>query len=404
VIFLVISSLLSLGLIWAVNALARNKGWGMAGACCFAAVASLFSFGLLSTAIGFQSALTVAGLLACIVFRCNPKAVLPVSIAALVASYAFFLLPRFVELRKIARLRQENPLVSVADRLQYEAKAVDAFLRTDDASQLHELNPDIEQRLSMVEGGFFGSNQSQRQDSLHSLHFDISDDFVMARGFGPVRMAEIRTEGIDLPNSPPIPLPSAPAEPDHDFERNSAAPLANQTVANTTPTRGALLSMHDSGIRDFIEPERMGFVKDRDHVAGFISHRFTKLPEPALPNDRSRARWQITRLALVSLLTHEVPVAYVSKNLPQMDELRDAATRPLDSFEQQAIDRLRADDDLVIDDGADRIRMMGSLRAGKNCLNCHSVRRGDLLGALSYELVPARPAPKQGPPASPPSS
>jgi hypothetical protein len=49
--------------------------------------------------------------------------------------------------------------------------------------------------------------------------------------------------------------------------------------------------------------------------------------------------------------------------------------------------------DFVIDDNDDRIRMVGSLRAGKNCLECHSVRRGELLGAFSYELVPTRPLP-----------
>jgi hypothetical protein len=74
-----------------------------------------------------------------------------------------------------------------------------------------------------------------------------------------------------------------------------------------------------------------------------------------------------------------------------MDELRDAPTRPLDDFERGAIDRLRSDEDLVIDDAPNRIRMVGSLRAGKDCLECHSVRRGELLGAFSYELIGGRP-------------
>jgi len=91
-------------------------------------------------------------------------------------------------------------------------------------------------------------------------------------------------------------------------------------------------------------------------------------------------------------------VAYVSKNLPQMDELRDAQTRPLDDFEQHALDRLRSDEDLVIDDAPNRIRMVGSLRAGKDCLECHSVRRGELLGAFSYELIGGRPIPVRAEP------
>jgi len=88
-------------------------------------------------------------------------------------------------------------------------------------------------------------------------------------------------------------------------------------------------------------------------------------------------------------------VAYVSKNLPQMDELRAAPTRPLDPFEQQSINRLRADEDVMIDETPARIRMIGSLRASKTCLECHSVRRGDLLGALTYELVPTKPTRKK---------
>jgi len=57
----------------------------------------------------------------------------------------------------------------------------------------------------------------------------------------------------------------------------------------------------------------------------------------------------------------------------------------------QALDRLRSDD------APNRIRMVGSLRAGKDCMECHSVRRGELLGAFSYELVPVRPVPVKEP-------
>ena len=150
--------------------------------------------------------------------------------------------------------------------------------------------------------------------------------------------------------------------------------------------------MHDAGFQDFIDPDRIGFVMGRDHVAGFQSHRFTKLPAAPEQKAQPRQQWQIIRLELVSLLKHEVPVAYVSENLPLMDELRDAPTRPLDEFERRALDRLRLDEDLLIDDTANRIRMVGSLRAAKSCLDCHSVQRGDLLGALTYELVPVRTA------------
>ena len=42
----------------------------------------------------------------------------------------------------------------------------------------------------------------------------------------------------------------------------------------------------------------------------------------------------------------------------------------------------------MIDEQPRRIRLLGSLRAGSDCLQCHDVQRGELLGCLSYELVP----------------
>src|SRR5262249_61836230 len=99
-------------------------------------------------------------------------------------------------------------------------------------------------------------------------------------------------------------------------------------------------------------------------------------------------RWAVERLELVGLLKYEEPVVYLSDYLPRMDELRDAPTRPLDAFEQEALAALRGGQDLMVQDGPDRMRMLGSLRAAKQCLRCHRVEHGELLGAFSYRLVP----------------
>jgi hypothetical protein len=64
---------------------------------------------------------------------------------------------------------------------------------------------------------------------------------------------------------------------------------------------------------------------------------------------------------------------------------------------------MRSDEDVVIDEQPDRILMVGSLRAGRDCLKCHSARRGELLGALTYELIPVKPSQKQAPKDSRPS-
>jgi hypothetical protein len=89
-------------------------------------------------------------------------------------------------------------------------------------------------------------------------------------------------------------------------------------------------------------------------------------------------------------LKYDQPVAYVSNNLPKMDELRDAPTRPLDAFEQEALAALQQGEDLMLEGRPGHMRMLGSLRAAKQCLRCHQVSRGALLGAFSYKLVRSR--------------
>jgi hypothetical protein len=97
-------------------------------------------------------------------------------------------------------------------------------------------------------------------------------------------------------------------------------------------------------------------------------------------------RWNVVALDLVGLATHDEPVAYVSKQLPKMKELKNSPTRPLDVFETLALDRLHAGDDLFVRRAGTDVRVLGSLRAADQCLRCHGGARGDLLGAFSYTL------------------
>jgi hypothetical protein len=43
---------------------------------------------------------------------------------------------------------------------------------------------------------------------------------------------------------------------------------------------------------------------------------------------------------------------------------------------------------LVVDEQPGEVRMLGAVRAAKQCLDCHEVPRGELLGAFSYRLYP----------------
>jgi hypothetical protein len=84
-------------------------------------------------------------------------------------------------------------------------------------------------------------------------------------------------------------------------------------------------------------------------------------------------------------------VVYVSENLPRMEELRGAPTRPLDGFEASALEKLRRGEALLVADAPGGVRMLGALRSVKQCVDCHGGERGDLLGAFSYTLRRAEP-------------
>src|SRR5262249_54569712 len=150
-----------------------------------------------------------------------------------------------------------------------------------------------------------------------------------------------------------------------------------ETAAEKTPEPkvwegDGLYSLHLYAILDFADPKEFGFFKDRRHVAGFRPHQLRWVPHPA-------ERWEVRRLELVGLLLHEKPVAYVTEHLPRMDELGEAATRPLDPFEASALGRLRHGEDLLYHEVPGGMRMLGAIRSVKQCVACHGGERGDLL-------------------------
>lgn len=391
-ILISVSLVVSCVLLLLVAAAARSR-FGIEAACGLSGAAACLFLFLFSAVLFLQALLTFVAVLVCRRYSARPGTVVLASGATMLLSYAVVLSLSFSELRERVQLRKEFPVISVAERLEYETKAVASGPSRDESKEL-PLSSDVERQLIAMEGRH-GSNI--RSHMLASLHDRTRDEFVVARGFGPVRMLGVRRERIELPEPEPVPLPHRP-EPSHSPETGTALPLADAASDERLPQRDELLSLHTMGLLDFLSPERMGYASDRHHVTGFQSHQFSSVPELL---EEGKGEWQIVRLDLVSLLKYEQPVAYVSEHLPRMDELRNAPTRPLDLFEQLAIDRLRSDEDLVIEDEVNRIRMIGSIRAGRDCLECHSVRRGELLGAFSYELVPMKPVPVPKPPDGP---
>ena len=73
-----------------------------------------------------------------------------------------------------------------------------------------------------------------------------------------------------------------------------------------------------------------------------------------------------------------------------MDLLQGVPLRPLDEFEHLSLPRLGQGEDLIVMQAASRLRVLGAIRAGKQCLSCHEAQRGDLLGAFSYHFDAVR--------------
>jgi hypothetical protein len=366
-------------LLLVIYAVARSR-YGIPGVCWLTGVATVPTLLFFSPVVFLHALGSFVLALACLAFRLGPKAVLSASFMAMGVSYFLVFSTSFEELHDLQKIRDHYPLVSVAERLNYEKP------RAETSTSNLALADKVEQRLTQSETR---NKSGYRSVVLQSLHDRTTDRFVMARGFGPVRMRRLTLERLALPESKPVTLPTPP-EPE-PYDPSTKPPLA--IAQKSTPdvqTEFALLSMHEVGLNDFFDRERLGYVKDRNHVAGFEPHQLS-----AVPKLSAKDQWQLVSLELVSLLKHKTPVAYVSRDLPRMDKLNDAPTRPLTTFEQGAIERLRADEDLVVDERPNRIRMVGSLRAAKSCLGCHAVQRGELLGAFSYELVPERPVPEQ---------
>jgi hypothetical protein len=299
--------------------------------------------------------------------------------------------------RRVAELRKQYPYVSLRARLAYESGHVS---RTQ------------EPKLSEMAAAALNSREidppfdwhSVRARSLEQLHSDQAEKFVNSPGFGFGRTLNLNPSPSELPYEPPQPLPLAETPTLPDGEQYAAAvPLAfhvKRVFAKLQlPAQEQLTAFHERGAQSFVWPPSLGHVRDVDHVAGFEPHAFTAAPVVIEPIPESKEPpaelWLIGRLELVSLLKHEEPVAYVSAHLPRMQELAsdDVPTRPLTHVESRLLGQLHDGEQIAAEATSNRIRMLGALRASRQCMECHQVPRGALLGAFSYELQRDPPVP-----------
>jgi hypothetical protein len=292
-----------------------------------------------------------------------------------------------------AALREKYPVRSLEDRLAYEA----------DRAQKGPvaLTPESRQRLDEAEQA--RGWHDLRGESLRQLHSQEVEDFVKREGFGGQRMPpQPSRHFLDLSEPPPFPL-ALVSYPDSALEgdpRAALPPKGNGVVGEQRlPSLEALADLHLSSGHSFLATGSFGYVAGPRRAAGFDAHKFRYDPSQSLMPVKPDGppppeRWALRRLELVSLLKHERPQVYVSGELPKMENMKKSPTRDLDAFEAEGLKKLQAGEDLHTDATLNRIRMVGSLRARTECLDCHHGERGQLLGAFSYEILrdpPLRP-------------
>ena len=309
--------------------------------------------------------------------------------------------------KRAAELRKKYPFESLSKRLAYE----DRFAAESKSGPAPELNEEAMKHLETLEvsgSGRWGAGTRTR--ALEMLHSEQVERFISREGFGLSRLPQPTVQSLELANADPVRYPRYLLEStENDKAEFVSPPRPNSSDANPwkLPARDFLLNYHLVGQLDFVGPLGLGLVRDRDHVAGFKPHQFRSLPQmvtkwdrdpnatPAgppvrvgapLPPPKPVEEWTLRRLELVSLLKHEKPAVYVSATLPKMDDLENAETRRLSSFEADSLKALRSGESLVARATPNHLEMVGALRAGKQCQACHQVQRGELLGAFSYEL------------------
>ncbi|MEI8379965.1 MAG: hypothetical protein WCJ09_07550 [Planctomycetota bacterium] len=312
------------------------------------------------------------------------------------------------------------PMISLTERLEYEVP-----YRTAELYPVHllgwplqSISPDCDRTspasLETADGtradgwttaevGFFGTSQQsnavQNFETLSTLlrtHRSMEFQFRTAAGFGVERWYEMsyRDWELELPKRPLIPISTPNGNVPSDLSDAEMSTIA----VNYEP-------WHTSNLINFAHPRTLGYIEwsyeatrpDLDRVVGFVPHGFASTPEAPERSGDVNVCWQMDSLQLVSLLKHRPGAVYLTSHLPNMAELKNVPTRPLDPFEATALQGLKQGEEVIVVGNDSKLRMIGAVRASFQCLECHQVPRGTLLGAFTYQFSRIKP----GHPASP---
>lgn len=273
--------------------------------------------------------------------------------------YALFLVLAGWDAARYRAIREEHPFASLENRL--------APLRT--AARSSALPPAGQKDLEELSRRIDSSGHLSRYRVLSALHNQTMESFVNAPGFGVGRMYRPDEKELSLDSDVAI------AQPGSLGDVAGGNRLGSPRISRDEP----LFEFHRSSIVNFVNPRGFGYVKSRAEVTGFQPHFFRSVP--------TSFRWQVRSIELVGLLKHDGPVVYLTSNLPRMEELRSAPTRPLDAFEAAGLDRVKQGETLLVQEFSAGMRMVGAIRSVDACTKCHGGEEGALLGAFSYALV-----------------
>jgi hypothetical protein len=230
----------------------------------------------------------------------------------------------------------------------------------------------------------YGENDTMRLKELQRIHDQSHEQFVRNRGFGMIRMISASPERARLPSVVDIPFQ---ANEGHSFEGNQAF---GRTYGNLffglTTGNHSKEAFFVYSYRNFLYPSTFGYIAKHAQAAGFQPHAFiTGFPELK----QEQGQFELKRLELISLLKFPEPRVYVLDHLPRMDQILsdNVETRELNAFEQNGLQQFQTGESLIMSQESGQIRMVGALRAIKQCTSCHDAQRGDVLGAFSYEFA-----------------
>lgn len=338
-----------------------------------------FLLPLLSTAIlWFLTLIFVASLVVVIAPLQSPRWLIYLMTACGLGSLIATVFQGKTRLSELERLREAFPIESLANRLAYEAKPA---ARAQAAPQ--PLSPEVADEL--VDFADSAERTRWRSDyALRRIHSREYENFIRASGFGIDRMPRPSMASLETPPLQDIGFDQLAAErarpPEQYYSRD-------WRVWRDGPVNEPE-EMHRAFRNDFLNAQGFGVVISHlVEVVGFVNHAMHFAPAELIEQS---PRWSVERMELVSLLRFDQPRVYVLEHLPRMDQLSgdDVPTRDLDDFEKTALPRLESDEDVVIEERDGATRMLGSLRAATQCLECHSVPHGALLGAFTYVLHP----------------